>query len=1284
MTDLEPSLEHIAGTRFALKRLLGEGGMGVVYHAVDRERNVEVALKTLRHRNPQDLYRFKLEFRSLQGIAHPNLVRLGELIEDQGRWLFTMELVRGVDFIRYVRPARLGPGWAFSGLGAGRGQDATPPLVDEARLRSTLYQLTQALCTLHRNGKVHRDIKPSNILVAITGRLVVLDFGLVQEVSSTQLDINDSAIAGTAEYMAPEQAIGGAVGPAADWYSVGVLLYQAYAGYPPFGGHPLDVLYEKQTVVPTPILELATDIPGDLAALCQDLLQIEPERRPDGEEVLHRLARSRAVEDHDGRIPQVWTEPPAPDLFVGRDTELAALHRALSDTSTRGPVLAFVHGRSGIGKSMLIGQFLRELALQEPNALILQGRSYERESVPFKTFDPIIDGLSSFLSELEPGEANSLIPSDIGFLSRVFPVLARVDVIAGARYCNVDSRDPHQQRRRAFSALRELLARIAEKRPLVLVADDLQRGDADSAKLLAGVLAAPEPPRLLFVGLYRSDEAGTSAFLQTLWASLEKPTADAARELDRSDVPASPAKRSSRRSEEGRTAWRSTYVQLGGLQPSEARKLIEHQLSSWGCTEADCNGRSGVEVIRKESAGSPYVIGEFARYAGKMLARGPDACTLLSLENVVIERISELSRESRHLIEAISVAGRPVPRSIALRVTKLTDQAEVVEQTLTTANLLRLVRLGEESALETYHDRIREIVVANLSPRRQKRWHRRLARALSSRPDADVEILFDHFLKAGRPELAAKYARKAADQARCALAFDQAARLYRLLLTIDDSDDSERRELYRQLGDVLVAAGLGKAAAEAYAAAAEGADEPEASHMRRLMATQLLLSGHVERGMQVLHDALIAFGIDSASKPARMSVIRQNWAALRERAFAFEPRRVEDITPLQLARIDLSWATAHGLSAADPAQAMVFVQEHLLRALTLGQPSRVACAIALILCHGGGAWRPGSWTRRAYLDAATEVSRGVGEPYVEAWLDMARGSCHVYEGRLRSAVAELQRAEARFRGDCIGAAREAASAIVFCQDGLAELGESALIAERYPVWQRDANERNDRYLYSALALVRSVYWLIKDQPDVAAAELARVRAQWIRPAFDLISMSFLVAAGYIELYRGGDGALRLVERDGQQFQRSILSTVRVSSARFLSLRGRAALAAIDHCDGDRGLLERAERDAETILASGLPSWQSFGLLIRAGVAWRRGELNSALARLDEVVSAGQGGEENWQLAWVARCRRGQLIGGEHGAGLRRAAEAALREQRLVDPNRWIAFYSPGFPHPDDR
>jgi serine/threonine protein kinase len=286
------SPERFAGTdRFQVIRRIGSGGMGVVYEALDREKNIHVALKTLRERDGDSVLRLKQEFRTLQDVQHPNLVALGELIEEDGVWFFTMELIRGVSFLKYVRP-----GWNEPESDISPSEDTArpmhmawrpgvpggaPPIFDEPRLRAGLAQLARGLLALHAAGKIHRDVKPSNILVTEDERVVVLDFGLATSVEHSATE-SDSNVVGTALYMAPEQALGGKVGPEADWYSAGVVLYEALVGVPPFLGPNLQVLMDKQRIAPPePKLE-RPGIPDDLNDLAVELLRFDPAARPSG------------------------------------------------------------------------------------------------------------------------------------------------------------------------------------------------------------------------------------------------------------------------------------------------------------------------------------------------------------------------------------------------------------------------------------------------------------------------------------------------------------------------------------------------------------------------------------------------------------------------------------------------------------------------------------------------------------------------------------------------------------------------------------------------------------------------------------------------------------------------------------------------------------------------------------------------------------------------------------------------------------------------------------------
>jgi serine/threonine protein kinase len=195
--------------------------MGVVYEVQDLARREIVALKTLRHGSPAGVYRLKHEFRSLAGVAHPNVVCLYELVVEEARCFFTMELVPGVNFVEYVR-----------------GTDRTHLSIE--RLRSALRQLVDGVSALHRMGKLHRDIKPSNVLVTPEGRVVILDFGLITELFPDNLGAPEHVIGGTPAYVAPEDGSDFPPSEAGDWYSVGATLYEALTGEIPFRGPPID------------------------------------------------------------------------------------------------------------------------------------------------------------------------------------------------------------------------------------------------------------------------------------------------------------------------------------------------------------------------------------------------------------------------------------------------------------------------------------------------------------------------------------------------------------------------------------------------------------------------------------------------------------------------------------------------------------------------------------------------------------------------------------------------------------------------------------------------------------------------------------------------------------------------------------------------------------------------------------------------------------------------------------------------------------------------------------
>jgi serine/threonine protein kinase len=272
--------------RFQIMRQAGHGGMGRVFEAIDRERSLRVALKSLTKLSPMHLYSFKQEFRSLAGVVHPNLVTLYELFQEGDEFYLSMEFIEGVGFLDYVRQ----------------------PVFNPERLRAVLRQVTAGLTAIHAAGKVHRDLKPSNLMVAHNGRAVILDFGLVSEVEREHFGVQtEMLMGGTPGYLPPEQATG-ILSPAGDWYSLGVILFEALTGRLPFAGAQAEVA------------DLLDGCPQDLARLCQALLFSDPDARPTGAEVMKLLGG-----DGTAMVPL-----PQPALFVDREEPLSQIEDAFS------------------------------------------------------------------------------------------------------------------------------------------------------------------------------------------------------------------------------------------------------------------------------------------------------------------------------------------------------------------------------------------------------------------------------------------------------------------------------------------------------------------------------------------------------------------------------------------------------------------------------------------------------------------------------------------------------------------------------------------------------------------------------------------------------------------------------------------------------------------------------------------------------------------------------------------------------------------------------------------
>jgi serine/threonine protein kinase len=1285
---VDPS--RLAG-RFTVGRALGAGTFGVVVEAHEEGRTAPVALKKLSLEDAGALYDFKQEFRGLADVVHPNLVALHELFSVGPDLYLSMELVDGVGFLEHVHGSdrvsvadaatiAINPTSTFDTTIASVADPAfeaptfdpsprisvmTAPL-DLDRLRPAIRQLAEGIAAIHRAGKLHRDLKPSNVLVTAQGCLKILDFGLIASLparsSAASRQEVERRIVGTPGYMSPEQAMSAALTPASDWYSLGVMLYEALTGRLPIGGNTSEILNNKVALDPPDPRLLVADLPDDLADLCVGLLRRRASDRP-SEAVIFAALGAAAV-DSGGRVSS-WADVLP---FVGRDHHLAILEDAFSAARRGKAVTLQVHGTAGMGKSALLRRFQDDVADRD-GAVVLEGRCYERESVPYKGVDSLIDALTQHLRQLPPGEAGRLLPPDIRALARVFPVLLRVEAIRRAPK-RADAPDPLELRRRAFGALRELLARMASVQPLIVWIDDLQWGDADSAALLLDLLdpAADDEnparrsgaPALLLIASYRTEDAATIELVRVLRERL-------ARGEIGSDV---------------------RELVVGPLVHREARALARVLLAG------EAEGGTA-EQIAAESGGSPLFVHELARHVRtRKPAEAAIAPGQISLHQVLTARLARLLPDARRLLESIAVAGRPIPQSTVCFAAGVENGPQVLA-VLRSEHLIRsraaLERIDQEGGassarpwraehadVECFHDRIRETVVASLSAEDTAARHAGLADALEAEGGEDIDALFVHLLGAGATARALSFVEMAAERSEGALAFDRAAALYRKAIELRGDAPQPLR---RKLADALANAGRGVEAARAYRDATHDAPADESRDLRRRAAEQLLRAGHIDDGLAALEDVLADVGLELPKTPARaLASLVFRRAQLSLRGTGFTERDAASVPANDLARIDVCWSVGSGLGAVDVIRGADFQARHLLLALRAGEPYRIARALAweaiLAAVEGGSRGR----ARGATLAArSAEIAARIQHPHAIAWAASAAAGVAYYDQRFREAVALSDRAVALFRETCTDIIWEIGSIQAWWMVGsLVLLGDLDELARRLPPCLHEAQELGALYNEASLRTygVPRVH-LAQDRPAEARRESADALQSWSKRGWHTQHLADLFLRANAYLYESdGLAALTQLREDWSAVESSQL--LRVESVRNEAhwLHGSALILAARQGQGDRDdLLHEAERFARTMTKEKHRLATTYATQLQAGIALARGRHDRALRFYDEAAQGFDALQMELHAA-ASRRRYGEILGGEQGRLITKDSFQSMLDQRVRNPDRMAAMLAP--------
>ena len=634
-----------------------------------------------------------------------------------------LERLRGIEGVAQLAQAPRYPGsivLADAG-GASLAGVATPLAASE--LAGLGLGLARAVAGMHRAGVLHRDITPANIVVS-RGAPCLVDFALATSLAEIRPGFtHHTEIVGTLAYLAPE-GTGRTARPVdqrADLYALGSVLYELATGDPPFGsGDPLRLTHDHLARVPAPPAQVNPAVPGLLSEIIMHLLEKEPDHRyqtADG--VVYDLERLRRVGTRPGgaawRVGErdVPLRLLPPSRLVGRDGEVAALQGAFEDALAgrcRGVLLA---GAPGVGKTVLADE-LRPMVTGADGWFVAGKFDAYRRDLEFDAVNQALRALGRLLLA-EPDEELAKVREQIvdavgpnaGLLTATVPEFAALLAVPP------DPGDPLTAQVRAQRAAVAVLRAVASpNRPLVMFIDDLQWAGRTALGVVDLVLSEEPVEGLLLVGAYREGDVNPAHPL----------AAPLSRWRDQAGV---------------------RHLRLANLPVPSLVAMVAEML------HVDRAAAAGlVEVIGPHTSGNPYETVELLnalRRDGVLAATASgwrwDAAAVRArlsrseLAGLPAARVDAMPPASRRLVEAMACLGGRAELSLLQAATG--EPAAVVDHALAPAldEGLLVMEPGAHQAVRFRHDRIREVILGGLNPRRRRTLQLAMARRLAAVPE---------------------------------------------------------------------------------------------------------------------------------------------------------------------------------------------------------------------------------------------------------------------------------------------------------------------------------------------------------------------------------------------------------------------------------------------------------------------------------------------------------------------------------------------------------------------
>ena len=869
---------------FVLLEELGRGGMGVVYRAQDTTRGIQLALKTLQRTDARLLQRLKREFRRLVDVVHPHLVLLDGLHVENDYWFVTMELVDGPCVVDFVRHGLDTP------AGAQQVGLTDPRQFD--RLQEVLLQIASGLGHLHGRGICHGDMKPSNIHVTTAGKVKLLDFGLAADVQEMAIAASGRRAGGTFGYLAPEVLAGQAASPAADWYAVGRTLFQLLCGHLPQLGRLTSAELTREELR-REIDRSCREVPDGIRKLCEQLLDVDPNKRPQASTVCKMLGS-------EAEAFQVGLESRSTAPLTGREAPWSVLENARQKASAGRPQAVFVTGAAGVGKSRLVNDFVKSLPHQAETVL-LRGRCRQGEQLPFRGFDEITDQLSAYLALLPTRQREDVVGDHSLALATLFPgsQLAPASTVE-----DVDMSD----RLQLIAKYCGLFSRLSSRRFIVLLIDDLHWSDADGRSMLQSLLEQARG-RMLILACSREQFD-------------PRPLIENSRRLATEDA-----------------FCETQLLPLAPLDSDAARVLAEALVSR--LPRSQKGSATAAAAMAGASAGSPIWLEQMAAHLQGTTSFEKN----LTLGQLVNSRIAQLDETTRDALTAVCIAGGGLTSAMLCDLLGEPHRAPALVRMLEESRLVQTIP-ADPPRWEPFHDTIRESLLEAMPGAQQVTWHVRLAQWYERCNPNAHEHVATHWWAAGRKQQSLPHIIKAAQKARDVLAFDQAAQWLGKAIDVAGPGEVDGVHLQAELGRCLVKANRGPEAADLLLAAADDGTRPgERSSLRREAGMHLLRTGQLERARELLEETLGKIGMPLArSKFTALASLIGRVLWLRWRGTEVVSTEEADCSPEDLERFDVGYDLSAVMSYFDNLKAAELMTRVSALGFRMGERRRMIFA----------------------------------------------------------------------------------------------------------------------------------------------------------------------------------------------------------------------------------------------------------------------------------------------------------------------------------------------------